>query len=221
VVPTRRTRLALLLPLLAGVALVAGGCGSSTAAPRVAKKVAPTCPAPWRAGWQRLADEIQAPVYCPSWLPEPLTGKIGPRGSARYVEPNRSYLVAFFWLETTPTGGEEVHVNFRGYPGRVTIPICEDTLTVNGKTSHPKMPCFDDARGQKRFGSTKATFYTANQGADQWHLLYAWRHAGSLYTVSEHVAPPYTYRQVVANLNRIMRGLVLLKPLAEESGRLK
>jgi hypothetical protein len=54
--------------------------------------------------------------------------------------------------------------------------------------------------------------YTANQGADQWHVLYAWRHDGSLYTLSEHIAPPFTYRQVVANLDRMIRGLVLLQP---------
>ena len=112
-------------------------------------------------------------------------------------------------------------MNLRGYPGKLRIPTCEDTLTVNGKTTRPKMPCFDDARLVKRFGTTKATLYTSNQGADQWHLLYAGRHSGSLYTVSEHVAPPFSYLQVVSNLNRMMRGLVLLKPLAEESGRLK
>ena len=32
--------------------------------------------------------------------------------------------------------------------------------------------------------------YTVNQDADQWHLLYAWTHNGSLYTLSEHIAPP-------------------------------
>ncbi len=174
--------------------------------------MARVCPAAWRAGWQRLADQIKAPVYCPSWLPQPLTGKIGVLGSGRYVEPDHSYLIAFFWLENTPTETEEVHVNFRGYPGRTKIPTCEDTVTVKGKILHPKMPCFDDARAHKRFGSKLVTMYTANQGADQWHVLYAWHRDGSLYAVSEHIAPPFTYRQVVANLDRMMRGLVLVQP---------
>jgi hypothetical protein len=30
--------------------------------------------------------------------------------------------------------------------------------------------------------------------------------------VSEHVITPYTYRQVVKNLDRILAGLVLLRP---------
>ena len=54
--------------------------------------------------------------------------------------------------------------------------------------------------------------YRVNQDADQWHILLAWKHAGSLYTVSEHVITPYTYRQVVKNLDRILAGLVLLRP---------
>jgi hypothetical protein len=209
------------LPALAAVSLVVSGCGSSSAAPAATKVAAPRCPAGWQAGWQRVADQIRAPVYCPRWLPQPLTGRIGGYGSGKYVEPDRSYLVTFFWLDTTANGGEEVHVNFRGYPGRVAVPVCEDTLTVNGKTTRPKIPCFDDARGHRQFGTTRVTVYTANQGADQWHVLYAWRHRGSLYTVSEHVAPPFSYPQVIANLNRMMRGLVLLRPLGEESGRLK
>ncbi len=146
-------------------------------------------------------------------MPKPLDGKIGGQYSyGRFVERDRSYLLPFVWQETTATGGEEVHVNFRGYPGHAAIPICEDTLTVKGKTVHPKRPCFSDARGHKRFGGITATVYTANLGSDQWHVLYAWRYRASLYTVSEHVAPPYSYTRVVANLDRLVRGLVLLRP---------
>jgi hypothetical protein len=198
--------------LAAVLGLLGTGCRADSAAESATTPAAPVCPAAWRAGWQKLANEIDAPVYCPSWLPEPLHGKIGPLGSARYVEKDGSYLIAFFWLETTPTGGEEVHVNLRGYPGRWKIPTCEDTITVKGKILRPKIPCFDDPRGQKRFGSTKVTVYTANQGADQWHVLYAWHRRGSLYTLSEHIAPPYTYKQVRANLDRMLRRLALVQP---------
>jgi hypothetical protein len=54
--------------------------------------------------------------------------------------------------------------------------------------------------------------YRVNQDADQWHILLAWRHRGSLYTVSEHVIRPYTYRQVVRNLDDLLSGLVLVQP---------
>ena len=51
-----------------------------------------------------------------------------------------------------------------------------------------------------------------NQDADQWHLLYAWHHKGSLYTVSEHLAPPLNYRKLVAYLKRELGSLVLIQP---------
>jgi hypothetical protein len=199
--------------LLAGCGGGEGTGGGSAAGTTTAVSATPVCPAAWKAGWQRLADRIAAPVYCPSWLPRPLDGKLGGRTfNGRFVDPDRSYLVSFVWMEASGGAVEEVHVNFRGYPGATRIPTCEDTLTVDGKTVHPKIPCFSDARGQKRFGDARVTVYTANQGVDQWHVLYAWRHDGTLYTVSQHVAAPNTYTQVVAALDRMMRGLVLLQP---------
>jgi hypothetical protein len=74
------------------------------------------------------------------------------------------------------------------------------------------IPCFADPRGTKRFGSIVATLYTVNQDADQWHVAYAWRYRGNLYTLSEHVAPPLTYRHVVRYLDREMRSLQLVEP---------
>jgi hypothetical protein len=163
-------------------------------------------------GWQKLANRIDAAVYCPSWMPKPLDARIrGEWFNGEYVTPSGAYLVSFVWQETGPGGGE-VHVNFRGYPGRTAIPSCPDTVVANGKVLHPKKPCFADARGTKVARGIRATVYTANQGADQWHVLYAWRHRGSLYTISEHVAPPYTYQRVIHNLDRMLRGLALLEP---------
>src|SRR5438034_1056949 len=42
---------------------------------------AQSCPAAWQAGWIRLADKVQAPVYCPSWMPSPLDARIGDEGA--------------------------------------------------------------------------------------------------------------------------------------------
>src|SRR2546425_7916934 len=90
-----------------------------------------SCPAAWKSGWQALANRIQAPVYCPTWMPNPLDAKI----SGQYVDidsvnKDRSYLISF--LEHGDLGSGDVHVNFRGYPGRTTIPTCT-TVIPNGK----------------------------------------------------------------------------------------
>lgn len=146
-------------------------------------------------------------------MPQPLDGKIAaPFAPLAYVERNRSYLVSFIWAEPNPSATYEVHVNFRGYPGRTAIPICEDTIVDGAKTLHPKIPCFSDSHGQRRLGGITATVYTANQGTDTWHILYAWRHGGSLYAVSEHVITPNTYAHVTQNLDRIVRSLAVVPP---------
>jgi len=175
----------------------------------------PVCARSQRVSWQKLANEIRAPVYCPSWLPSPLVGQFGGRFfNGRSVDPDRSYLVSFVWFERSLGIVNEVHVNLRGYPGTTRIPACEDTLTVAGKTVRTRIPCFSDKRGTKRIGGATVTVYTANQGADQWHVLYAWRRNGTLYTLSEHVAEPYGVEEVISHLDRMMRRLVLVPPSA-------
>lgn len=203
---------AVLLPAFAALAAGCGGGGSTKSAQ--AATGATTCPKEWRAGWQRLADQVGSPVYCPSWMPAPLDAKIGQGfASTKSLDPKtHAYLVSFAHVDSDSGITGEVHVNLRGYPGSTRIPTCEDTLTVKGVTKHTKIPCFADPRFTRRLGGAKVTAYTVNQGADQWHVLYAWRHDGSLYTVSEHVAPPFTYRQVVHNLDRLLHGLVLVRP---------
>ena len=207
------------LPLLAVVVLAASGCGGDTAASSKAanrKPAAPTCPAAWKVGWQQLANKIHSAVYCPSWVPSPLTGKIngvvdyyGGGGPAVSVAKDRSYLVSMAWQEP---GTGEVHVNFRGYPGRSKVPTCISEDYNNGKLTKQNVPCFSDARGTVSERGITATVYTVNQDADLWHVLYAWHHKGGLYTVSEHIAQPLTYSMVVANLHRMLRGLVPLEP---------
>jgi hypothetical protein len=84
----------------------------------------------------------------------------------------------------------------------------------NGKkTIRGTTPCFSDSAGTQKANGIRATIYRVNQDADQWHILLAWRHAGSLYTVSEHVIAPYDLpRQIVKNLHRLLQGLVLVRP---------
>lgn len=200
---------AFLLAVLGALLAVLSGCGGGGKT-RGAVPVA-GCPPAWRPGWQALADEVGVPVYCPRWVPAPLDGKIGgERNSVREVDRDRSYLVSFVYQQE----GEEVHVNFRAYPGRTTVPRCRSVEIVGGKKIERTVPCFSDPRGTKTIGGVEATVYTVNQDADQWHVLYAWTRDGTLYTLSEHVAPPYTFRRVVQNLDRMMRSLALLEPSA-------
>lgn len=206
----------------AAVLLLAAGCGggggtSSSAAASTAAS-APTCPKAWRVGWQKLANQIHAPVYCPAWLPQPLDGRFDAPNNGLTVSRDRSYLMRYLFFEAgLPGGPNEVHVILRGYPANPRIPRCDNSTYVDGKVVHHFSPCFSDPKGKKRFGSKVATLYTSNQGADQWHLLYAWLDHGSLYTASEHVTPPYTYDQVLANLDRMMRTFVRLQPSATQS----
>jgi hypothetical protein len=164
------------------------------------------CPAAWRSGWQALANKIQAPVYCPTWMPNPLDAKIG----GQYIDINsigkdRSYLVSF--LEHGDLGSGDVHVNFRGYPGRAAVPKCPAPV---GKGT---VACFSEPVGHLDANGIRSTVYQVNQGADQWHILLAWHYKRSLYTVSEHVIAPYRFTtQVRRNLAKLLQSLVLVHP---------
>ena len=183
---------------IAALAVVSAGCGGdgdysaspggSPARPRPRRR---PCPKAWKAGWQRLADDVGAPVYCPTWMPPEVDAKMDgqvTRTAAGWTS-DKSYLVSFLWLDQDAGISREVHVNFRGYPGQTAIPKCESTHTVKGTTIRKPIPCFSDPQPEKRrLGDITATVYTANQGIDEWHVLYAWKRDGSLYTASQHVA---------------------------------
>jgi hypothetical protein len=164
------------------------------------------CPAPWAAGWQKLANKVDAPVYCPTWMPNPLDAKIGGQYQDIYsIGKDRSFLVSF--LEHGDLGSGDVHVNFRGYPGRTSVPRCPAPV------GHGKVPCFSEPVGRMNANGIHATVYQVNQGADQWHIALAWHHNRSLYIVSEHVIAPYRFTtQVKSNLGRLLTALVLVKP---------
>ena len=197
--------------LLLGVCgLLASGCGEAkkaAAAPVAAPK--PHCAHP--AGWQRLANKINAPVYCPGWLPDPLTSQIGGKWSnGDDVSADRSYLESFVWQETGPgIAGGELHVVLRGYPGVTKIPTCR-----TGGVDSKNVPCFASPSGTISANGITAPVYTVNQDADSWHYALVWRKFGNLYTLSEHVAPPLTGQHVRQYLKRELTSLVLIRPTA-------
>ena len=196
-------RALLALPLL--VLVLAGCSGGDKAEGSDAAKARPACPAAFKPEWQRLANRVQVPVYCPSWMPSPLDADIGGQWNSDgpVVDKDRSYLVGFLWHEA---GAGDVHVNFRAYPGRTAVPRCKDGRQL--------VPCFSDARGTKQIGDKKVTVYTVSRDADQWHVSFLWRRNGTLYAATEHVAPPLTFGKVVSNLERLVGGLELIKPTA-------
>lgn len=195
---------------LAAVTLLAG-CGSGghhvSAPARATVAAQPRCA--YRAGWQLLANRIGADVYCPGWLPGPLTAQIGgTSNNINIVSHDRSYLESFIWQDTdTPGVSGLFHVNLRGYPGRTKIPTC-----LGGVNFNTPVPCFAAPHGLVTENGIHATLYTVNQDADAWHLLLLWRHSGALYTVSEHLAPPLDYHGVVVYLKHELASLVLIAP---------
>jgi hypothetical protein len=193
--------------------LVAAAAAALVVAPAPSSRPAGGgCPAAWRTGGLARAKPIQAPVYCPTWMPNPLDAKIG----GQYIDidsvaKDRSYLISF--LEHGDAGSGDVHVNFRGYPGRTSIPTCATVIPNGTKTIRGHTACFSGKAGTVTARGIRATVYRVNQDADQWHVLLAWRHDGSLYTVSQHVIRPYDNATVVTkNLRRLLAGLVLVKP---------
>jgi len=194
--------------VLCAAALLASGCGETkkaeAAAPAVAK---PTCAYP--AGWQKLANKVGVAVYCPGWLPDPLTSQIGGRwNNINSVSKDRSWLQSFVWQETGGgAAGGELHVNLRGYPGRTAIPACR-----TGGSESRNVPCFSDPSQKVTANGITAQLYRVNQDADLWHALLLWRKDGTLYTLSEHVAPPLTFNHVVRYLKQELSSLVLIRP---------
>jgi hypothetical protein len=188
-----------------GACLLAAGCGGSAEpeARASSASVSAACPGNWRPGWEKLAREIGAAVYCPRWMPSPLDGRIGGTWNGlRLVDKHGGFLVSFIYQET---GTGEVHVNFHRWPG-TRMPLCR------AESSKRMIPCYSDPAGRMRTNGIDARFYTVSRDADQWHLSYLWRRNGATYVVSEHVAPPYSFARVKQNMNRILRGLVLVRP---------
>src|SRR5436190_22702322 len=198
-----------LAALGATLAFGGGRAGRTTAAHVTAARA---CPAAWVRGWQRLAERVQAPIYCPTWMPNPLDAKIGGDHQDIYsIGRDRSYLVSF--LEHGDAGSGDVHVNFRGYPGRTAIPRCTTVIPNGKRTIRGTARCFSGAAGTMTANGIRATIYTVNQDADQWHVPLAWHYHGSLYVVSEHVINPYnSATRVKKNLRRVLAGLVLVRP---------
>src|SRR5215218_9516154 len=150
----------LIFVCVAAFGLLAAGCSSTEqkASAAAAKPAKPVCT--YRAGWQRLANRIDAPVYCPGWLPDPLVPQLNGRWNNIYaVDPDRSWLESFVWQETGGgAAGGELHVNLRGYPGRTTIPTCR-----TGGSDSRNVACFRDPGPTISANGITARLYRVNE----------------------------------------------------------
>src|SRR6476646_10242548 len=154
-----RVRGLLAMFLLGGVSLLlATGCAGGAKKAEAAPVTKPTCGHP--AGWQRLANRVKAPVYCPGWLPDPLVARIGGKwNNIDSVSPDRSYLESFVWQETGGgAAGGELHVNLRAYPGVSKIPTCRA-----GGSDRRGVPGCGARQGLVRAGGISARLYVVNQ----------------------------------------------------------
>src|SRR5438067_2401422 len=149
--------------LLGLCALLATGCSGGAKQASAAQVAAPKAHCHGVAGWQRLANRVKAPVYCPGWLPDPLVGAIGGRwNNINSVSKDRSYLESFVWQETGGgAAGGELHVNLRGYPGVTKIPTCR-----TGGVDSRNVPCFDEPKQSITANGITTRLYTVNQDAD-------------------------------------------------------
>ena len=127
-------------------------------AQRPRRPMAKACPKAWQASWQKLANRIHAPVYCPSWLPDPLTGLIGGKwNNINSVSKDRSYLMGFVWQEI----GQEIHINLRGYPGVTKVPTCRSVELVGGKKHRRRCRASEKlSRHEGRSRAFRVTKYT-------------------------------------------------------------
>ena len=200
-------------PHPASLALAAAAAAPTRRARRAATHA--LCPKAWQASWQKLANRIHAPVYCPGWLPDPLTGQIGGRwNNIDSVSKDRSYLIGFVWQENGPGDPHQ--------PARLSRPdegpdLPRRRARRRQEARHVRAVLRRPARRRRRSAASGSTEYTVNQDADQWHVLYAWRHEGSLYTLSQHVAPPLTFPRSSANLNRSSRRSSWSRPASDDA----
>ena len=169
-----------------------------------ARRAKATCAHP--AGWRALANRIDADVYCPGGLPDPLVGRsAGTSNNINSVSKDRSYLESFIWQDTDTPGTERRAAR---HPPRLPGPDGDPDRASTGLKDKRPTPCFAGAHGHVTENGIKTTLYTVNQDADEWHLLLLWHHKGGLYILSEHLAPPLDYRKVVAYLKQELGSLV-------------
>jgi hypothetical protein len=185
-----------LVMLLAVAGCADNGSSAATGTRSEGRASKPACPDAWKADWQAWADRVGETVFCPSFVPSPITAQIGGQwNTAR--EPGKAWQLGYAWLEHD----DLVHVVFEGYPERVWPPRCEG------------VPCFDGKVGTENIAGHEVTWYDHNEASHSGHVAAAFHDGGVVYVVSMHVSRPYDGVEKTTGLVRQMvAGLAPLQP---------
>jgi hypothetical protein len=193
--------------------LAAAGCGGGAARQAASSSTtnpAPaTCPAAYRAAWQRFATRVRMPVGCPSYLPGPLTAELGGQFNTADEPGRRSWQLGFVEVDPGFTG--LLHVVLEGYAPGVR-PICPDLVRRQGRLRTIDRPCFGGPFGTATIAGRKVTWYAHNRGSHSGHVAAVWHQDGRTYAASMHVFTPLTRRTTQAQVERIVAGLVMVDP---------
>lgn len=151
----------------------------------------------WAAGWQKWANHVGMPVWCPGWMPEPINAIIHGQWNTAEVEQHQ-WQLGYAWLEL----GGLVHVIFEGYPPGTFPPKCG------------RVPCFqgEEAKSETIAGHV-VHWYDHNHSSHTGHIAAVFVSNGNTYVVSIHVTPPVsTKAKAKRDLREIIRSSSLLKP---------
>ena len=178
--------------------LMAAGCGGSSSADTTPSTAAAAhgCPKSWRPGWQKWADRVQMPVYCPGWMPT-VTGQIHSQWNTAYAPGRDNWQLGFAWLEFNNL----VHIIFEGYVPQAFPPHCEGG------------PCFAGYLGSQQVGAFRVRWYDHNLASHTGHIAAIFHANGRVYVVSMHIAPPSTtLTRTKAEVVHILKSLTKIDP---------
>jgi hypothetical protein len=184
--------------LLVAVVVTVSACGSGTANSGSKSSPETGCSKTWAAGWQKWADRVRMPVWCPGWMPSPIDAIIHGQWNTAQVEQHQ-WQLGYAWLEQ----GQLVHVIFEGYPHGTFPPTCEGGV-----------PCFggEEAKSVTIAGHV-VHWYDHNQASHSGHIAAVFSSGGNTYVVSIHIVTPVSTKAIAKrDLRHIVESSSLLKP---------
>src|SRR6185312_6625680 len=146
---------ALTLPVTIAASCSDGNSAAGTAGS--AASSAPTCPKEWAADWQAWADKVGMTVWCPTYLPSPIDGRIGPANEYNTARsPGRHWQLGYVWRDEDFSG--LVHIVFEGMPDKLWPPRCGGML------------CFAGPSGRSVVAGHDVRWYIHNMGSSSGHI---------------------------------------------------